>query len=290
MASFGSISLRNGDRAFCEGGSQSGKSTLCAGAPEYPFADTLCGEWLARYPTGQLLIADTKPRFRAAYSANGMSDHRHYKNWDHGPVIPDSTRIDPYDIAGMERALRTCRIVIIQTDAADRDAAGVVACIEYFRRTVNKKHKRMIYIDECMDFYTQSGTPLKGTGNVILRCARAGAERNITSLLGAQRCKGLPPQLWELINKCYLFRMDMISDMERIAGVGAPVSLRENLALINANNRRRSEGKAELPTPVPGSFWPPEEDYLFIYWTKAARRKVWGPYHLIMQTDRKVNA
>jgi hypothetical protein len=251
MVAFNRIGMRNGDRALCEGGTQSGKSTLCAGSPIYRFEDTLCGEYLANYPDAQLLIVDTKPRYRAEFDVNGLSDKRHYKEWAHGTYIPGSTRIDPWDIQGMMRAFNIGRIVIVQTEAVDRDAAGVVACIEHFRRHVNRKHKRMVYVDEVMDFYTQSGTPLKGTGNIILRCARAGAERHFTTLLGAQRLKGIPPQLWELINKFYLFRMDLESDMGRAYEAG-----------------------------VPRDMTPPEEDYLFKFWTKTSRHKVYGPYHL----------
>lgn len=272
MVAFNRLSLRNGDRALCVGGSQSGKSTLCAGSPNYPFEYSLCGEYLNHYPDAQLLIADSKPRFRAAFRPDGISDARRYREWSYGPAVPGSTRIEPWDVAGMDRALRTCRIVIVQTDSIDRDAAGVVACIEHFRRTVKKSHKRIVYVDEVMDFYTQSGMPLRGTGNVILRCARAGAERSFTSLLGAQRCKGIPPQFWELINKLYLFRMDMMTDMQRIAESGAPVQ-------YSANIRRAVKGEP----PMPGTLWTPEDDFLFNYWTKDARRKAWGSYKLQMQ-------
>lgn len=269
---FESFSMRNGDRALCAGGSQSGKSTLCAGSPEYPFHLTLCGEYLTRYPKAQLMIVDSKPRFRAAFRPDGISDRHRYKNWNYGPAVPNSTRVDPWDITGLERALRTSRIVIVQTDSVDRDAAGVVACIEHFRKTVSKNHPRMVYVDEVMDFYNQSGMPLRGTGNTILRCARAGAERSFTTLLAAQRTKGIPTQLWELINKAYLFRMDLLSDMQRIAEVGAPVKYTENI-------KRATLG---MP-PVVGSFWPPQQDYLFEYWTKDARQTAWGPYALQMQ-------
>jgi len=274
MVAFDRLSLRHGDRALVEGGSQSGKSTLCAGSPDYPFQLSLCGQYLSRYPTAQLAIVDTKPRFRAAFRPDGVSDAKRYKNWDYGPAVPGSTRVEPYDLRGLERALRTSRVVIIQTDSVDRDAAGVTACIEYFRRTANKKHPRMVYVDETMDFYNQSGMPLRGTGNVILRCARAGAERSFTTLLGAQRVKGIPPQFWELVNKIYLFRMDMLTDMQRISESGAPVYYSQNI--------KRALSIPMYP-PLKDSFWPPEADYVFEYWTKAARRTVWGPYSLTLR-------
>lgn len=251
MVAFNRISLRNADRGLATGGTQSGKSTLCAGSPTYRFEDSLCGEWLARYPDGQLLIVDSKPRFRAAFNVNGLPDQRHYREWDYGPAIPNSTRVDAGDVEGMNRAFKTCRIVIVQTDSVDVNAAAMCRVIEAFRNGVTRKHHRMVFVDEVMDFYTQSGMPLRGCGNVILRCLRAGAERGFTSLLATQRAKGIPPQFWELINKLYLFRMDFEPDMKRVREAG-----------------------------VPPQMIPPEDNHRFLFWTKQARKNVYGPYTL----------
>jgi hypothetical protein len=255
VVSFDRLALVTGDRAAAAGGTQSGKSTLCAGSPEYPFRQTLCGEWVATYcnpkDKGKLLIVDSKPRFRAAYRPDGLSDSRRYKDWGYGPAIPNSTRVDPGDIQGLYRAMNLSDIIIVQTDSIDRDAPLVMRTVEAFRRTAGKKHKRLVYFDELMDFYSQSGMPLRGCGNVALRCARAGAERDLTTLYAFQRAKGIPPQLWELLNKLYLFRMDLETDMTRIREAG-----------------------------VPREMVPPEEDHIFLFWTKKERRRVFGPYSL----------
>jgi hypothetical protein len=257
MVAFANIALQSGDRALATGGTQSGKSTLCAGSPEYRFDLTLCGDYVRKYnntaDNGKLLIVDSKPRFRAAWRIDGLRDARRYKDWGYGPEIPNSTRVDPGDFAGFKRALAMSPIIIVQTDRVDLEAPSVMALVDRFRRTAGRKHKRMVYFDELMDFYNQSGQPLKGCGNVALRCARAGAERDLTSLFATQRAKGIPPQLWELINKLYLFRMDLEQDMTRVREAGVPPTL-----------------------------WPPEEDHIFKFWTKKARREVYGPYALKM--------
>ena len=235
------------------GGTQSGKSTLCAGSDDYPFSQTLCGQYLAQYgATGaKLCIVDSKPRFHAAFRVDGLSDNRRYRDWGYGPPIPNSTRVDPWDVRGFDRAMRMSPIVIIQTDTVDRDAPGVMLLVDRFRRTSGKKHKRMVFFDELMDFYNQSGMPLRGCGNVALRCARAGAERDLTSLFASQRAKGIPVQLWELLNLLYLFRLDMEQDLARIREAG-----------------------------IPREMVPPEDDHLFKFWTKRSRREVFGPYKL----------
>ena len=260
MVAFNRLALVTGDRAFAAGGTQSGKSTLCAGSPDYPFKDSLCGQWLATYgnnkDNGRLLIVDSKPRFRAAYRPDGLSDARRYKNWGYGPEIPGSTRVDAGDVDGFWRAMRLSRIIIVQTDSVDTEAPKVMQLVELFRKTSGKNRKRLVFFDELMDFYNQSGMPLRGCGNVALRCARAGAERDLTALYATQRAKGVPTQLWELINKLYLFRLDMLHDLDRIRESGIPMEM-----------------------------WPPEEDHIFRYWTKRDRRHVYGPYALTMKGE-----
>lgn len=260
MVAFNRLALVTGDRGFAAGGTQSGKSTLCAGSPDYPFEDSLCGQWLATYgnnkDNGRLLIVDSKPRFRAAYRPDGLSDARRYKNWGYGPEIPGSTRVDAGDVDGFWRAMRLSRTIIVQTDNVDTEAPKVMQLVELFRRTSGKNRKRLVFFDELMDFYNQSGMPLRGCGNVALRCARAGAERDLTALYATQRAKGVPTQLWELINKLYLFRLDMLQDLGRIRESGIPVEM-----------------------------WPPEEDHIFRYWTKRDRRHVYGPYALTMKGE-----
>lgn len=256
MVSFDRIALVSGDRGILAGGTQSGKSTLGAGSPDYPFRLSLVGQWVARYcnkkDKGKALIVDSKPRFRAAFRPDGLSDSRRYKDWGrYGSLVPGSTRVEPGDREGLIRAMNLSDVIIVQTDSIDRDAPRVMALVEIFRRTAGVNHKRLVYFDELMDFYNQSGMPLRGCGNIAVRCARAGAERGLTSLFAMQRTKGVPIQLWELINKLWLFRLDLDKDMDRIREAG-----------------------------VPRGLTPPQEDKRFIFWTKIARRVFFGPYTL----------
>ena len=257
MPDFSKVQLNSGDRALAAGGTQSGKSTLCAGSMDYPFTESLCGDWVSRYcndrDNGRLCIVDSKPRFHAAYRVDGLSDNRRYRNWGYGPAIPGSTRVAPGDVDGFWRAMRMSNVVIIQTDTVDAEAAKVMQLVELFRKTAGRNRKRAIFFDEIMDFYNQQGSPLRGCGNVAVRCARAGAERDLTSLFATQRAKGIPTQLWELLNKLYLFRLDLVQDLTRIREAGIP------------------------PTMLP-----PEEDHIFYFWDKRYRQTVNGPYILEM--------
>src|ERR1700721_4886999 len=145
MVAFDRIALISGDRAFAAGGTQSGKSTLCAGSPEYDFTNSLCGNWIARYnndsDNGRLLIIDSKPRFRAAFRVDGISDARRYRNWGYGPEIPGSTRVNAGDIDGSWRAMRLSPIVIIQTDRVDVEAPGVMNLVNFLGENPARKVK-----------------------------------------------------------------------------------------------------------------------------------------------------
>ena len=121
--------------------------------------------------------------------------------------------------------MRMSNVVIIQTDTVDAEAAKVMQLVELFRKTAGRNRKRAIFFDEIMDFYNQQGSPLRGCGNVAVRCARAGAERDLTSLFATQRAKGIPTQLWELLNKLYLFRLDLVQDLTRIREAGIPPTM-----------------------------------------------------------------
>jgi len=262
MTTFDRITLISGDRAIAAGGTQTGKSTLAAGSPEYEFKDTLLGDWIRRYANkndgGKCLIVDTKPRFHAAHNIMGLSDNRRYKRWDYGPEIPNSTRVDPGNLQDFERAMNLSDIIIVQSDEVDKDAPLMLALVVKFIKSAGLKHKRFVYFDEIMDFYTQTGNPVRGCGNIALRCARAGAEKGVTVLYASQRCKGIPSQLWELINKLYLFRLDMGQDLQRIRECGIPYNM-----------------------------IPPEIDHIFKFWTKKERRQVYGPYRLRLSNTKR---
>lgn len=247
------ISLRSsrgeGDRAILCGGTRSGKSALAAGSPEIPFRLSLLGDYHHRYPRGRILIADTKPRFRAEHLPDGRSAARLYRKWRYGPTIPGSVYVPPGDLLALERAWRRDRIAICQ--GTIDDVAPIASVLHKFISQGDGRRELLVYLDELMDFYGPTGLPKPGTRDPALHAMRAGGERGVSVLAATQRSKFVSGQLWELLERLYLFRQDSAADMKRIREMGVPPELE-----------------------------PPRENHLFRYWTKADREHIWGPYRL----------
>lgn len=238
------ISLRctegEGDRGIIAGGTRAGKSALAGGAKHIPWSLSLLADFATRYPSGRILIADTKPRFRAEWTADGLSASRLYKKWSYGPSIPGSIYVPPGDTLALDRAWRRGRIAICQ--GTDEDARKIAYVMRAFTDTGTGKRPILLYVDEAMDFYGPTGLPKPGSGNPILQGMRAGGERAVSVLIATQRAKFISSQLWELLERLYLFRLEMEGDMKRIREMGVPLWLE-----------------------------PPEENHVFRYWTKLER-------------------
>lgn len=215
------LTINNHDRVVIAGGSESGKSTIAAGSKDFAFNNTILGRFHYNYKDSKILIVDSKPRFRAQYKTNGLSDKKTYASWSHGAYIPTSIRCD-LTIEDLDLALARSNIVICQSDDIDNEYVAVANLINHFRNNANTSESRLVFIDEIMDFYTSNGTPKSGTGNMLIRCARAGAERNISTVIATQRLKGIPPQFFELCTRIYLFRLDYTPDYKRLQEAGAP--------------------------------------------------------------------
>lgn len=247
------ISLRctqgEGDRGIICGGTRSGKSSLAAGSPTIPWRLSLLADFHNRYPTGRILIADTKPRFRAEWTADGRSARRVYRKWRFGPVVPGSVLVQPGDKLGLDRAWRRGRIAICQGVA--EQAPPIAWIMRQFTDQGDGRRPLLLYVDEAMDFYGPTGLPKPSTGNPILQAMRAGGERAVSVLMATQRAKFVSGQLWELLERLYLFRLEMEGDMKRIREMGVPAWMQ-----------------------------PPEENHIFRFWSKLARTERYPPMRL----------
>ena len=145
------------------------------------------------------------------------------------------------------------RCAIAQISDDENRRAGIVRLLDVaatFLRGSSPNRPQLLVVDECMDFYSANGQPAGGN-DVFVRTARAGRERGTAMLVCTQRTFGIPAQLMEELTKLYLFRLDYHADVKRLWEMGAPRSIE-----------------------------PPDEERVFLYWTKMAYRKVWGPYTL----------
>lgn len=233
------ISLRRDDRALLIGGTRSGKSTL---------GDYLGQDFTRRYRSlgARRMIADTKPRFRAEWNANGTSAKRRYKNWSHGAFIPDSVLVT--DPGQLKNAWNTGHRTVIVQEEYGGNVPLQVACLDRFLRDSRHRRPQIAHIDEALDFFHSNGAPKYA--DTVIRLPRAGAERGTASLFCSQRTKGFSPAMLELMNVLYAFRLDFEDDARRFREFGAPL------------------------------FDLPENDHEFAVWSKADRRHVYGPYRL----------
>lgn len=119
---FDEIAVHTAERGFAVGGTGCGKSTL---------AEQEIDWFGSRYRDSRILIADTKPRFRADRQLDGLSAHRRYRRWGHGRAVPDSVLWEPRDKGfGLETAWELeHRIVIAQGDEV-RDVVLMQDCID----------------------------------------------------------------------------------------------------------------------------------------------------------------
>lgn len=236
------LSLRARERALLVGGTNTGKSTL---------GEALFADFHNRYPAGRLLILDSKPRFRAEQTAHGHTAKRRYRKWGHGAAVPGSVLVETpeeLDIAWATGA----RVAIAQVGDDERgpDIRRLLATCRRFLNQSRANRPQLVVVDECMDFYSSNGQAAGGD-DVLSRVARAGRERGTGLLVCTQRTRGIPAQLMEELTKLYLFRLDYHDDVKRLWEMGAPRGIE-----------------------------PPDQERVFLYWTKLAYRDVWGPYTL----------
>lgn len=227
------IAPEKGQRALILGGSRSGKSTL---------EDMLVRHITHKRPQVRMLMLDSKPRYRAELERIGpygkipRSAEKYYKDWEPGPTIPGSYRVD----IEAETPLRNywkdddpCRIAICQTSDETQRARLLEIANSWFETRV-RNADRVLVVDELLDFYHGNGVCINPRANVPLKVNRAGGERGFSGIYGAQRPKGIPVQITEELSLLYLFHLRFTQDMKYLWENG-----------------------------VPSHIYPPEEDYAF---------------------------
>lgn len=241
-----SISLRKQERGLIVGGVDSGKSTL---------AGLLCQDFVHRYTAAgaRLLILDSKPRFRAEWTVQGVAAAPRYRKWSHGPVLAGSCVVDnPGDL---EFAFKRHRIVIVQS-MSGRELPRLAKAAKLFLDESRASRPQLVYVDETLDFFHKNGSP-KGGDDIIIVLARAGRERGTAALYGSQRTYGLDAVLLGEMSRMYALRLDSRKDAGRLQEFGAP------------------------------PFAMPLEPHEFMYWWKGDYRRVWGPYKLQLPRGRR---
>jgi hypothetical protein len=224
MPNFENITPRKGERALILGGTRSGKSCL---------EDMVMRNAIKLRPQIQILLVDTKPRFRTELKRFGPGNRffrtteKDYADWEAGPVIPGSIRADltsDKPLNGLWKPDDKCRVVVLQTeDASERPHLLEIADSWFQQRA--KGADRMLVCDELLDLYHRNSLSISYKHDVPLKVSRAGGERGFSGLFGAQRPKGLPPQITDELSILYLFYLRYESDVRYLWEMGIPKSI-----------------------------------------------------------------
>jgi hypothetical protein len=209
-----------GERHIIYGGTRTGKSSYM--------------DWSIRHiqqtrPEAMILIADTKPRFRAEVQTAGPNNRfrrnaeKLYEGWAKGPMLPNSVAIDmdsPHPFRGLWNDKHPGEAAIMQSDDPLR-WKQMVSLMQHFTAKKTSK-ERLLVVDEGMDFYQRNSLGIDSRNDVILRAARAGGERNIGLMFGAHRPHGIPPLLNTLSSRVSLFYIRYARDMKYLWEMGIP--------------------------------------------------------------------
>jgi energy-coupling factor transporter ATP-binding protein EcfA2 len=188
MPGISEITPQKGERALIIGGTRSGKSTLM---------DHFMREIVRQRPKAQVLLLDTKPRFRTEIERYGPQNRlsrpaaKHYKDWESGPVIPYSVKVDIHRDKPLERYWRDddkCRIAVAQSELPT-ERGRLLEIADDWYNIRQRKSDRVLAVDELLDHYHRNSLSIHAARDVPLKVVRAGGERGFGALYGAQRPK-----------------------------------------------------------------------------------------------------
>lgn len=188
MPGISEITPKKGERALIIGGTRSGKSTLM---------DHFMRQMVQERPNVQILLLDTKPRFRTEVERFGpqnrfaRSSEKHYKDWESGPIIPGSVRVDIHAEKPLQRYWRDddgCRIAVAQSELPT-ERSRLLEIADDWYNVRRKSADRVLAVDELLDHYHRNSLSIHASRDVPLKVVRAGGERGFGALYGAQRPK-----------------------------------------------------------------------------------------------------
>jgi hypothetical protein len=178
-----------------------------------------------------ILVADTKPRFRAQNLINprhskyrlDTAHQKTYASWTAGPVLPNSVRVEltsAHPFRGLwDQENHPGEVAIMQSDEPQMWRVMNELMHEFVSKQFAGR-ERLIVVDEGLDFYQRNTLGIDARKDIILRTARAGGERNIGLMLGAHRPHGIPPLLNTLSSRVTLFHLRYKGDMKYLWEMG----------------------------------------------------------------------
>jgi len=209
------IGLNAADRGCLIGANGTGKSTLAAYVLE---------QFRIENPHARIMLLDTKPRWRAEVLSDGTSPKRFYRNFAKGDMIPGSMNLQRMRDWGLvwDADVNPSQTVIVQNISVDQrtNVLFQTRALEKFFATQRANRPSLAYLDEGMDFFTTSAAA-RGS-DIVQRCVRAGREKNLATLIGAQRPRQINMQILTETNWCALFRINFEDDVKHLWNMGFP--------------------------------------------------------------------
>jgi len=213
-ASMDDIMLGPGERGLMLGMTREGKSTL---------SEVQIDHWYNTYKDADILIIDSKPRFRAEWQLNGLPAAPLYRNWDWGTLVPNSVVIPMKDAESEIRLAWSLRYRIIIAQIQDRSDIGLLdqaLKIAYMKR--RKRHKLFIYVDELNNFFKVGVKGIQaGTG--IIMVITSGGEKNTAFLGAGQRPRNISVESIESMTKLYWFYTPFDEDNKHLRSMDLPL-------------------------------------------------------------------
>lgn len=207
--------LKSGERGLILGMTREGKST---------FAEVNINYWYETIPNADILILDSKPRFRAQWQLSGLPAKPLYREWDYGTYIPHSVVLplrDPLSEIQMAWSLKY-RVIIAQipkrSDIPKLDEAIHAA---YTKR--RKGRKLFIYVDELNNFF-KIGVAGVRAGNGIIMAITSGGEKSTAFLGAAQRPRNISVEALESMTKLYWFYTPFEEDNKHLRSMDLPMN------------------------------------------------------------------
>lgn len=184
------------------------------GAGKTILADTLRAAWLKRYSNGKVLIADTKPHYRAEWTLQGLKANYLYRKWDTSnehDYVPGSILL-PLDSGPHElrMAYKKTRVCIVQSGTSGWfDVLRVMRL--FYESFSNKAGPRLEDIDEAADFFE-----VDRFGGILLQSLRAGRQLGVGVLMGSQRPVFIPKATLTESDRLYIMRLKNQEDLKTI--------------------------------------------------------------------------
>lgn len=213
-SSMADIMLKPGERGLMLGMTREGKSTLSEVQIDY---------WYENYKDAEILIVDSKPRFRAQWQLNGLPAAPLYRDWDWGTFVPHSVRIPLGDIEAGIKLARDLRYRIMIVQIQDRRDIGLLdeaLRIAYMKRRRNKK--LFIYVDELNNFFKVGVRGIQAGAGIIM-VITSGGERSTAFLGAGQRPRNISVESIESMTKLYWFYTPFDEDNKHLRSMDLPL-------------------------------------------------------------------